>query len=177
MTQRFLKAFDEVLKHEGGYNNVIGDAGGATNWGISLALLTQLKMDINKDGHVDYIDIQKLTKEDAQIIYWNNFWRPFLDILSEKIAIKMFDVSVNTGNKRANIFLQKAVNDNNTSFIGVDGIIGSETLNQVSKISEDKLLKDYCKEQLKFYQEIVKNNPSQNKFLKGWTNRANWLPV
>ena len=41
----FESAIKKTLKHEGGYNEVKGDAGGATNFGISLRFLKSIFKD------------------------------------------------------------------------------------------------------------------------------------
>ncbi len=51
---KFLKAIPFIFEHEGGYNNITGDHGGATNWGVSLRLLKSLNDDINHDGKIDH---------------------------------------------------------------------------------------------------------------------------
>ena len=42
MTQRFIKAIQYVLEHEGLLNDVKNDKGGITNYGISLSFLKTL---------------------------------------------------------------------------------------------------------------------------------------
>jgi len=177
MTERFLKAMPEVFLHEGGFNNIKGDNGGATNWGISLALLKSLNIDINEDHKVDWLDIKVLSKEEAQEIYFNNFWKPFYDTIKyEKVAIKIFDIGVNAGSKKSHILLQRALVKLGSTIV-IDGMIGKNTLNEITKYTEDQLLKSIVQVQSTFYNDIVKANPTQSKFLKGWLNRANWIPT
>ena len=76
----FESAIKQTLIHEGGYNEVKGDAGGATNFGISLRFLKGLDdnldlADINNDGKIDSLDIKNLTEEHAKKIYFEEFWK------------------------------------------------------------------------------------------------------
>jgi lysozyme family protein len=175
MTPRFKKAIPYIFEHEGGYNDIKGDSGGATNWGISLTFLKSAKKDINGDGKIDWLDIKNLTEEEAEDIYWNNFWKPSYDIMPEKIGIKIFDIAVNAGHQRAHLILQKSLNDLGSK-IPVDGIMGQVTIKECAKYDIGKVLEKIKANQIAFYTNIVKNKPSQQKFLKGWINRANWLP-
>lgn len=176
MTNRFLKAMPHIFLHEGGFNDIKEDAGGATNYGISLMFLKQIDHDVDGDGDVDWLDIKALTKEEAQELYWDNFWKPLYDRVSEKIGIKLFDTSINAGHSRSHSILQQALKSLGSTSIIVDGVIGKQTLDELSKYSETQVLKAYCEAQLNFYKGIVAKKPNQAKFLKGWTNRANWLP-
>jgi lysozyme family protein len=175
MTERFKKAMPHIFDHEGGYNDVKGDKGGATNWGISLRLLKGLKDDVNKDGVINWVDIKALTKDHAEDIYWNNFWRNSYDVLPERLGTKIFDTAVNAGNSRAHIILQDSLKSLGSKLVS-DGMIGRTTLLAVTMYKEAELLKAYAKEQEKFYVGITVKDATQIKFLKGWRNRAAWLP-
>jgi lysozyme family protein len=175
MTSRFNKAIEHVFKHEGGFNDIKEDRGGATNWGISLVFLKSVGKDIDGDGDVDWLDIKKLTKDEAKELYYDNFWKPLYERLPERLAIKVFDLGVNAGNGASHKVLQRALNLLGSNLV-TDGVIGQNTITEVGKYPEVQILYAFCKMQLDFYNKIVEKNPSQAKFIKGWTNRANWLP-
>ena len=61
MLTKFDDIIEIVLEHEGGYVNDPDDPGGETNFGIA------------KRSHPD-VDIANLTKEDAKIIYYQDYW-------------------------------------------------------------------------------------------------------
>ncbi len=174
MTPRFLRAVEFIFEHEGGYNDIKGDAGGATSFGVSLRYLQSIKDDINGDGIVNWLDVKSLTKGDAEEIYYNNFWKTIYEQMPDRIGEKVFDVSVNAGSTRAHIILQKAINLQGFK-LSTDGAIGKATMDALAKCDADKLIHDYCAIQLKFYTDIVASKPEQVKFLKGWTNRSNWI--
>lgn len=79
----FDEAFTRLLGHEGGYVNDPTDPGGETKWGISKR-------------SYPHTDIKNLTKEQAAIIYYNDFWAPLGDADSA-IKFQLFDFAVNSG--------------------------------------------------------------------------------
>jgi lysozyme family protein len=176
MTERFKKAMAHVFKHEGGYNDIKEDAGGATNYGVSLRFLKSINEDVNNDGKVDWLDIKKLTKNDAMDIYYDNFWRPLYDALPERLSLKLFDVSVNAGHSRSHILLQRALNKLGSK-LACDGMVGKVTMSECAKYAEKDVLKAYVDVQIDFYNELVRIRPANAKFIKGWTNRAKWIPA
>ncbi len=178
MTQRFLKAMPYVFEHEGGYNNVKGDLGGATNWGISLRFLQGLgkEGDVDGDGDVDWLDIQKLSKQHAEELYFDNFWKNLYDKVSERLGIKMFDTGINMGTVMSNKLLQRALNALGSKLV-TDGMVGQTTLGELVKYTDVAVLNSYCNMQKNYYDAIITAKPEQVKFQKGWYKRAMWLPA
>jgi lysozyme family protein len=179
MDDRFLQALETTLKHEGGYNDVQGDAGGATNFGISLRYLKDLFktddwVDVNGDGVVDAKDIKNLTKEDAAKIYYKQFWqRQHCDLITHKnVAAKLFDMSVNMGLKQAAKLIQRAVNRLGFVKLVDDGILGQASIVAINKADEKQLEVLLRYECIMFYQGLIQAKPDYVKFLKGWTMRA-----
>lgn len=179
MDDRFNEALTETLKNEGGYNDVQGDAGGATNFGISLRYLKDLYksddwVDLNGDGVIDAKDIKALSKEDAAKIYYKQFWqRQHCDLITHKeVAIKLFDMSVNMGLKQAAKLLQRAVNRLGIVKLVDDGILGQASITAINKANARHLIVMLRYECVMFYQDLVKTKPDYSKFLKGWTIRA-----
>ena len=179
MNKTYLKAFNNTLGHEGGYNEVKGDAGGATNFGVSLRFLegvfsADVTVDIDKDGDVDKHDIKALSKEKAQEIYYKHFWlKNKCDLISnEIIANKFFDMSVNMGLVQAAKLLQRSLNHFKLFNIVEDGKIGPKTLQAANQVHPEQLLHVMRKECECFYLRLVEQKPQYKKFLKGWLNRA-----
>src|SRR5690606_39725856 len=84
--ERFLRAVEVVLEHEGGYVNDPRDPGGETNWGIS------------KRAYPD-LDIANLTRTDAIAIYYRDWWQRYeYDRLKDDAVVtKLLDMAVNMG--------------------------------------------------------------------------------
>lgn len=175
-SQKFLTVIDHILEHEGGYNDIKNDSGGATNYGVSLRFLQSINEDINGDGQVDWIDIKQLTKKKAIELYYNNFWRAMYDKMPNGIGEKVFDFAVNAGHMRSHRTLQASVNRLGGN-LKVDGMIGSVTLSTLTKYSPASLMEAFIAEQSAFYQSLVKSTPKNQMFLKGWLNRAKYNPL
>lgn len=159
-SKRFDKAMDTVLKNEGGYVFNPADKGGETKYGIS------------KRAYPD-LDIKNLTKEYAVTLYKKNYWEkfPFYAIKDDDVAIKMFDLAVNMGTKKAIQILQRALTKCGIKLID-DGVAGTLTLDAINKIDAATLLIAMKECAADYYRAIVANNPAQQVFLKGWLNRA-----
>jgi hypothetical protein len=52
-----------------------------------------------------------------------------------------------------------------------------ETLYEVNTIDKDKFLEQVYEARVAFIQNIIKNDPSQEKFEKGWMNRLNYMKL
>jgi lysozyme family protein len=159
-SQKFEKAFQYVIQNEGDYVFDKNDPGGETKFGISKRSYPAL-------------NIKELTLEDAKKIYYRDFWQKgrFEEIWDDLVATQVFDFSVNLGTRAAVIVLQRSLRS-----VGIkvqeDGLIGSETLSAVSNSEPRCLLAAIKSEAAGYYRQIVAKNPSQQKFLKGWLNRA-----
>ena len=162
VTKWFLAAFEEVLGYEGGYVCDPTDPGGETKYGISKR-------------SYPHLDIKSLTLQDAQAIYYMDFWHALrLDELKDyQIALELFDTAVNCGTGTASILAQKALNYLGGS-VDVDGKVGTRTISALNTwIDHDpealhKTLNGY---QFMHYEHIVTGKTSQLKFARGWLKR------
>lgn len=153
-----MRAIGPVLEHEGGYVNHPADPGGETKYGITKRNYPNL-------------DIKSLTREQAIQIYFHDYWKAYMDQIHDyRIAAKLFDMSVNMGHSRANKIVQKAAG------VEADGVIGPHTLEAINSANADELLKEIISRQLEFYDGLVDRKPEMIAFLKGWSNRASWVP-
>lgn len=174
--ENFKKALETVFEHEGGYNDVKGDKGGATNYGISLRFLKLANEDIDGDGHVDANDIRALTLESATRVYKEYFWDHYKLVRVEnlKLSTKMLDIFVNMRGRTAAKVCQRALKDCGHTLL-IDGILGGISfglLNSEMGRNGEQLMEHIRNQQANVYRKIVQNNPTQGKFLKGWLNRA-----
>ena len=170
--------FDELVKtiltFEGGYVDHPRDPGGATNFGISLNFMLLTKdldlFDINKDGKIDKEDVKLLTEEIAIKAYKKYFWDAYkLDMFHTRISLILFDMYVNHRPNDVNRMLQRSLNDIGHN-LKVDGLVGPATRNAINSSNVNDLSEALLKERERFYNTIVRNNPSQKVFLNGWIN-------
>jgi lysozyme family protein len=168
----------QTLDIEKGYVDNPNDAGGATNFGLSLRFLKKLADadkdgfvdgDIDKDGDVDIDDVKHLTLEDDRRILKSYFWdmlpmAPFEGQI--KVQWKLFDIAVNCSPAQSIKILQRAVG------VEADGLVGVKTLTAAKTMPEDTLLQKLSYHQLRYYNQCVWNRPANLAFLKGWTERA-----
>lgn len=128
MTDLFDGLIGPLLAEEGGYSNDPADAGGETNWGVTVAVA-------RASGYAG--PMATMTRDQASAIYRARFWSaPGFDrvaALSARIAGKLFDMGVNVGVAEAATFLQRTLNvlnDQGADYadVPVDGDIGTGTL-------------------------------------------------
>ena len=154
----FESAVNKTLAFEGGYSNDPNDAGGATNFGITLNVLRGFgeDVDFNHDGVVNAEDVKIMSREDAIAIYKQLYWNGD-DITSQAIAEKNFDMGVNMGVSSAAKLLQKAVVQSGYN-LTVDGNIGPKSLEIINSIDESELMTHLCETQENYYWSIVQSN-------------------
>lgn len=160
----FERAFDLVLKHEGGYINDPRDPGGKTKFGISDRRdgVTDGLADLNGDGTGD-IKIEEVTKEQAAQIYRLDYWESCrCDKLHPALAIALFDTAVNCGTAQAIRFLQRALR------VADDGIIGSITLAAANKADTAYLVTSLLAERQAHYAALS----TWKIYGRGWTRRV-----
>lgn len=88
--------------------------------------------------------VKNISDKEVQDIYYKQYWLAAgCDKLSDKLAIVVFDMATNSGVSRAKRYLTLTQDPNKYLDLRAD-----------------------------FFKKIVQNNPSQQKFLKGWLNRV-----
>ena len=173
-TEKFLKAMKVIFANEGGYVNNKCDKGGETNLGITAATLKTA----NSNKITNITDVKQLTFDTAEDIYYQMYWIPSKsEDMNSPLDLIQFDVSINSGVKNANKMLQKAINKAfGSNILVVDGIIGKNTMRYLSQVSDTdikakQLSYIYLDIRASFYEDIIKRDPTQNVFRKGWMNR------
>ncbi|MDR0620724.1 MAG: hypothetical protein LBJ61_02445 [Deltaproteobacteria bacterium] len=173
---------------EGGYVNDPSDSGGETFRGISRrsnpkwvgwAYVDEAKRKVGTKAAA----INRYFKDDDEMaslvasLYQNLYWNPLNGIpeLPDRVKMKLFDTAVNTGQNPAVQILQIALNRNGAK-LSVDGKLGPLTRQAALSKDPDATLKAFSGAQADYYTGLVRKNPKNAKFLKGWLNRAAWLP-
>lgn len=171
----FQDVINDILKREGGVANDKADRGGLTNRGITKAALADYRgVPVT---NISDADVYAVTPELAAKIYEQNYIkRPGIDrVEAPAIQAHLADASVNHGGTRAVKLLQQTLNKLGFR-TAVDGRMGPATLsalNQaVSTKGEDVVNDALVDRRVGFYRAIVRNDPSQGRFLNGWLNRA-----
>lgn len=143
-----------ILVHEGGYVNHPSDPGGETKYGIS------------KRAYPD-IDIANLTEEDAEKIYYRDYWSKVKgDDLPASVACVVMDYGVNSGISRASKALQRACGIKEG-----DGIIGPHTLASVWTTVKSEGEEYVVNEVTSIRQEFIRGLSIYDTFGKGWERR------
>jgi lysozyme family protein len=185
MLSNFEDAVAYVLANEGGYVNSPADAGGATNYGISLRFLREIPVErLRKYGIFEPLNedtIRNLTLDQARMIYRCEFWDTamFDHIENQSICNYVFDMAVHHGIAQAIRLLQRATWAA-TGMFGVildDGKLGFRTINQVMILLSDKYLASSFKASLQSeragYCRLLAAIRSANmEDLHGWLDRC-----
>ena len=153
-TDSTFTAFLPTLANiEGGFSNHPLDSGGKTNYGI-----TEATYKVYYPGK----SIYNITYAEAVDIYKRGYWNPISpSILSERLAIVLFDSFVNHGSGSATKMLQIHLG------IQADGIYGSGTKNKVMSLTvqqQDELALKYLQQRKNYRSNIA-------EFQKGWAAR------
>lgn len=170
MSAAFDKALAITLEFEGGYANVPGDHGGATNFGITQKVYDEYR---TGNGMIPQ-PVKNISSEEVHNIYYVNYWEDYnCDKLPDPLNIAVFDTCVNAGSRGIKML-------QNLLGVEADGQWGRRSAAALEPftISQQKILdvtKLYLARRANFYQSLVARDPSQRKFLKGWMNRVNAL--
>lgn len=164
MNPDFNQAFQRTMDFEGRVlENVPGDTGGQTYWGISRNNFP------NWAGWKLVDEGQMPPEEVVKSFYISYFWAPPAcdQYQTQELANQVFDAAVNIGVGWA----IKTLRD----LIGAphDGIpVGQTTLDLLEKQPEDRVASNFVSVRAARYQAIVNANPGDAKFLKGWLKRC-----
>ncbi|MBU6167322.1 MAG: hypothetical protein KGQ52_14510 [Alphaproteobacteria bacterium] len=181
---RFSICLERVFAHEGGFNNLKADRGGATNFGISLRFLQgeaamnpavrRLLADQGLGGPVTAQTIRAISADTAASLYLWCFWVPCrCDELPAGVDGMLFDQAVNAGRTNGARLLQRAVNfAGHHPHLAEDGQIGPRTIAAAQAVRFVDLRAAFREVAVQRYRAIVEANPSQQKFLRGWLARA-----
>ena len=171
--ERFIAMIKPIMKKAGGF---IEAGAQSTHYGITLPMLKDYS-----PVNVTVDDLKALNAQTAYRIYYQYFYAaPGIEKLAEPVQPIMVDMAVELGPSRAVSLLQSACNQTMVSKIPTDGIIGQSTLDCANfslKLGEADFIRTLTKVRVNYYQELVKKDPAQKKWLRQWINNANrYLP-
>ena len=158
MKSNFDKSLRLVLAHEGGYVDHPRDPGGATNLGITFAVLQKWR-----GKAITKADVKALTRDEAGAIYRAKYWDIVRgDDLPSGLDYAVFDFAVNSGPSRAAIYLQEIVG------VAPDGKIGPLTVGAAKAADTRKTIDALCSKRMTFLKKLS----TFATFGRGWTSRV-----
>lgn len=164
----FKQAMEKVFASEGGWSDDPADSGGRTNYGITEAVA-------QRHG----LDVKSLTRDQAEAIYYADYWTACgADrIENQRLATAVFDGAVNCGVGRAVKWLQAILSETYGIELRSDGIFGAKTADAIIAVRKylPGIVAIYLSKRCDYYHEIIRMNPKNEKFLKGWLNRLGEL--
>jgi len=158
----------KLFLSEGLFVNDPADRGGPTNRGVTLSTWRNVGFDKDGDSDIDIDDIRLLTPDDALMVlkkfYWDR-WRAD-ELNHQKVANILVDWLWCSG-KWGILIPQRILG------VPVDGIVGPVTIQAVNRANPYRFLIQIYNTRVTFILDIIKRDPSQKRFEKGWFNRLN----
>lgn len=166
---KFENFAGKLLHLEGGFVNNPKDKGGPTKFGVILDTWKTYGYDKNRDGIINIDDLKVISIEDAKNIAKKIFWDYFKadEIKNQSIAELIADWGYNSGRTTVARRVQRILK------LTVDGIFGEETIKAVNKANQQKLFEAIKADRKAFIEALVRMEPEQKVFYKGWMNRIN----
>lgn len=164
-----MDSFDEALKFtlkwEGGYSNHPNDSGGATNHGITQWTYNEYRSNMGRSQK----DVRNITDDEVKNLYLMRYWEASkAGKMCKPLSIAYFDTCVNFGISNAVMFLQESLGFKGTD---VDGIFGLMTAKALKANNNSKTALRLIEGRIAFRFQRVKENKTQQVFLRGWLNR------
>lgn len=171
----------EIVAREGGYVNDPDDPGGATKYGVTLATLQRLGIDLTGDGRVTGADVRMLSPDQAEDIFIRHYFdAPRLGELPAPIQASVFDMYVNAGAQAIRI-LQRLLNQMGEP-VAVDGVLGPQTIaaaHAAAAAAPDHFADAYGIARRNYYYALADARPASRKYARtrqgdkgGWIRRA-----
>lgn len=158
----FKIALDFTLKWEAGVGNA-KDLAGVVNRGISQRSYDSYRQRKGKPLQ----SVLKISSEEVENLYYEDYWLASkADLMCLPLAVVHFDTAVNFSVRSSIKFLQEVLGG-----LVVDGKFGSQTAAALQKQNNLETAKRYCQERRNYRYLRVKENPTQQQFLKGWLRR------
>jgi lysozyme family protein len=135
---------DDIIRREGGYVDHPADKGGPTRWGITMATLSHYRQRAVTVG-----EIQALTEAEARDIYREQYVAPFRRFAAYPHLLALaVDSAVQHGVSRVQGWLYA-----------------------IPSVDPEINYRGLLAARMRFYGQIIRNDPSQAVFAAGWMNR------
>ena len=176
-----LHIAEEIVAREGGFVNDPDDPGGATKYGVTLATMQRLGLDLDRSGTVTVADVRRLSKAQAVEIFLEHYYlRPRIAELPQALRASVFDMYVNAGANAVRI-LQRLLCDMGQG-VTVDGVLGPQTLRAAqaaTAAAPDYIADAYAIARRNYYFALADRRRASRKFARtrsggkgGWIKRA-----
>ena len=172
----FSKISSVILQHEGGYVNDPNDRGGEANMGITIATWrAYAPSDLGIEATTN--TLRNMTKEQAEIIYYNHYWEPkgFCKLETIKIALMLYDWTITSG--RAVTQVRKMLHNEYNINLVVSNTMDDDMIHCINAIEDqEQLLSRIAEVRKEYYRSLTITNGEPNtqvRFLTGWINRVN----
>lgn len=168
----------EIVAREGGYVKDPDDPGGATKYGVTLATMRRLGIDLNRDGVVSDGDVKLLSPAQAVQIYVQHYFEaPRLGALPEAVQPSVFDMQVNAGDNAVKI-LQRLLNRMGQA-VAVDGQVGPQTIAAARRAAapDAGLFADaYGIARRNYYYDLAAARPASRRYATTTTgSKGGWI--
>jgi len=171
----------QIVAREGGYVNDPDDPGGATQYGVTLATLRRLGLDLDGDRRTGIGDLRRLTRDQAAEIFVEHYFRrPRIDALPEAVQPSVFDMYVNAGANAVRV-LQRLLTTMGQP-VADDGVIGPATIAAAAAAgaaAPDHFADAYGIARRNYYYALADARPASRKYARrrdggkgGWIRRA-----
>lgn len=149
----FDRAFEILLKHEGGFSDHAADPGGKTRFGVTEAVAREV-------GYRG--DMRDLPLDLAKRIYRERYWDAVkADELPASLRYVVFDAAVNSGPGQAIKWLQRSAGAVD------DGVLGPKTMTAIQTLNADTLRQKILAQRLKLMTSLA----TWPAFGRGWARR------
>jgi len=165
MIRNWQRAYKVIKVYEGGNVDHPKDPGGRTSRGVTQRVYDAYRAKNKKPKQ----DVYKASAPEISEIYHDQYWKVAkCDELPSGVDLVVFDISVNSGPKRAYKILQAALRQRGNANCPVDGVPGMVTVQAaIDDGDNDLLIAEMGKRRLAFY----KNLATWNTFKGGWSAR------
>ena len=161
-----LTAMFERAKKKG-FANDPADKGGATMCGVTIATYRSWRRTRGYSSTtVD--DLKAITFAEWREIFKGQYWNRWKGDSIECQALANLLVDFVWASGANGIRIPQRVLG-----VTVDGVVGLKTLAALNSADPRELFERLKSERIRFVEGIVKRNPTQAKFLKGWKRRIN----
>lgn len=165
------EALEFLLENEGGFSNHKADRGGATKYGITRKTLSKWR---GRQASID--EVRALEPDEAKAIYEKWYWRELRcqEIENTNVAICLFDIGVVCGPGAARRLAERVCQGYREKRRD-SGIKGWDLISDINKVPACYFIGEFSGLAEERFRGIVRRNPNQKVFERGWIRRARRL--